>query len=67
MLLSERFKEFAMEGMSWYDMVSLHYWNPSKAFSILNSQDRGLFFTSQIKCLTQQNGHLQKHHGFLKE
>ncbi len=45
MLLSERFKEFAMEGMSWYDMVSLHYWNPSKAFSILNSQDRGLFFT----------------------
>ncbi len=46
MLLSERFKEFAMEGMSWYDLVSLHYWNPSKAFSILNSQDRGLFFTS---------------------
>jgi len=45
MLLSERFKEFAMEGMSWYDMVSLHYWNPTKAFAILNSQDRGLFFT----------------------
>jgi hypothetical protein len=42
---SERFKEFAMEGMSWYDLVSLHYWNPTKAFSILNSQDRGLFFT----------------------
>jgi hypothetical protein len=44
-VFSERFKEFAMEGMSWYDLVSLHYWNPSKAFSILNSQDRGLFFT----------------------
>lgn len=44
-LFSERFKEFAMEGMSWYDLVSLHYWNPSKALSILNSQDRGLFFT----------------------
>ena len=44
-LFSERFKEFAMEGMAWYDLVSLHYWNPSKAFSILNSQDRGLFFT----------------------
>ncbi|WP_121356252.1 RagB/SusD family nutrient uptake outer membrane protein [Flavisolibacter nicotianae] len=42
---SERFKEFAMEGMAWYDLVSLHYWNPSKAFSILNSQDRGLFVT----------------------
>jgi len=46
MLFSERFKEFAMEGMSWYDLVSLHYWNPSKSFAILNSQDRGLFFTA---------------------
>jgi hypothetical protein len=44
-VFSERFKEFAMEGMAWYDLVSLHYWNPTKAFSILNSQDRGLFFT----------------------
>lgn len=42
---SERFKEFAMEGMAWYDFVSLHYWNPQKAFTMLNSQDRGLFFT----------------------
>ena len=45
-VFSERFKEFAMEGMSWYDFVTLHYWNPSKAFSILNSQDRGLFVSS---------------------
>lgn len=45
MLLSERFKEFAMEGMSWYDLVNLHYWNPAKAFAILNAQDRGLFYT----------------------
>lgn len=44
-LFSERFKEFAMEGTAWYDFVSLHYWNPSKAFSMLNSQDRGLYFT----------------------
>ena len=44
-VFSERFKEFAMEGMAWYDFVSLHYWNPAKAFSILNSQERGLFFT----------------------
>jgi hypothetical protein len=44
-LLSERFKEFAMEGMAWYDFVNLHYWDPQKAYSILNSQDRGLFFT----------------------
>lgn len=44
-VFSERFKEFAMEGMAWYDLVTLHYYNPAKAFSILNSQDRGLFFT----------------------
>ncbi len=45
-IFSERFKEFAMEGMAWYDLVGLHYYNPSKAYSILNSQDRGLFFTA---------------------
>ncbi len=45
-VFSERFKEFAMEGMSWYDLVSLHYWNPTEAYAILNSQDRGLFFAA---------------------
>jgi hypothetical protein len=43
-LYSERFKEFALEGMAWYDFVNLHYWNPQKAYSMLNAQDRGLFF-----------------------
>ncbi|MDI3322014.1 RagB/SusD family nutrient uptake outer membrane protein [Pinibacter soli] len=43
-VFSERFKEFAMEGMAWYDFVSLHYWNPQKAYNMLNAQDRGLFF-----------------------
>ncbi len=43
-ILKERFVEFAMEGMAWYDLVSLHYHNAAKAYSILNSQDRGLFF-----------------------
>lgn len=42
-VLSERFKEFAMEGMAWYDIVSLFYWNKAKALQILNSQYRGLF------------------------
>ena len=42
-LFKERILEFAMEGMGWYDLVSLHYYNPAKAYSILNSQDRGLF------------------------
>ncbi|MBX3240985.1 MAG: RagB/SusD family nutrient uptake outer membrane protein [Chitinophagaceae bacterium] len=45
-ILKERFKEFSMEGMAWYDLVSLHYHNPQKAYDILNEQDRGLFFTS---------------------
>ncbi|MHB9055202.1 MAG: RagB/SusD family nutrient uptake outer membrane protein [Paludibacteraceae bacterium] len=42
-ILNERFIEFSMEGMAWYDLVSLHYYNKAKAYSILNSQDRGLF------------------------
>ena len=45
-IFRERVLEFAVEGMAWYDLVSLHYYNPSKAYSILNSQDRGLFFTA---------------------
>jgi starch-binding outer membrane protein, SusD/RagB family len=45
-LFSERMKEFALEGMAWYDLVSLHYYNPQKAYDIINSQDRGLFFTA---------------------
>ncbi|RYZ62446.1 MAG: RagB/SusD family nutrient uptake outer membrane protein [Chitinophagaceae bacterium] len=44
LILSERFKEFAIEGMAWYDLVSLHYWNPQKAYDILNSQDRGFYW-----------------------
>jgi hypothetical protein len=42
-IIKERFLEFAMESSAWYDLVSLHYWNPTKAYSILNSQDRGYF------------------------
>jgi hypothetical protein len=42
-ILKERFLEFAMESSAWYDLVSLHYWNPQKAYDILNSQDRGFF------------------------
>lgn len=44
-IFKERIVEFAMEGMAWYDLVSLHYYNSAKAYSILNEQDRGLFFT----------------------
>jgi starch-binding outer membrane protein, SusD/RagB family len=43
-IIYERFKEFALEGQAWYDLVSLHYWNPDKAYAILNAQDRGLYY-----------------------
>lgn len=42
-IFKERILEFAMESMAWYDFVSLHYYNPNKAYQILNSQDRGFF------------------------
>jgi starch-binding outer membrane protein, SusD/RagB family len=42
-IIKERFLEFAMESSAWYDLVSLHYWNPQKAYGILNQQDRGYF------------------------
>jgi len=42
-VFKERVKEFAMENMTWYDLVRLHYYDPNKAYSILNNQDRGLF------------------------
>ncbi|MES2882930.1 MAG: RagB/SusD family nutrient uptake outer membrane protein [Bacteroidota bacterium] len=42
-IFKERVLEFAMESMIWYDLVQLHYYNPQKAYDILNSQDRGLF------------------------
>lgn len=45
-IFKEKIIEFAMEGMAWYDLVSLHYYNPQKAYAILNEQDRGLFYTA---------------------
>lgn len=42
-IFEERAKEFAMESIAWYDLVRLHYYNPEKAYEIINNQDRGLF------------------------
>jgi hypothetical protein len=42
-IFNERAVEFAMESMCMYDLSNLYYYNPTKALSILNSQDRGLF------------------------
>ncbi|MEQ8552554.1 MAG: RagB/SusD family nutrient uptake outer membrane protein [Cyclobacteriaceae bacterium] len=42
-LLKERRIELAAEGQYWFDLVSLSYYNPSKAISMLNNQERVLF------------------------
>lgn len=46
MIFEERMKEFAMESMAWYDLVRLHYYDPDKAYDIINNQYRGLFLVS---------------------
>jgi starch-binding outer membrane protein, SusD/RagB family len=42
-IFNERRIELAGEGHFWYDLVRLSYYNPQKAISILNSQQRGTF------------------------
>jgi hypothetical protein len=42
-IFNERRLELAMEGQEWYDIVRLHYFNPAKALSILNNQDKGTY------------------------
>lgn len=42
-VFEERMKEFAMEGLAWYDLVRIHYYDPQRAYDIINNQDRGLF------------------------
>lgn len=39
----ERRLELAMEGQAWYDIVRMHYYNPTKALALLNGQDRGSY------------------------
>ncbi len=43
-IFKERIVEFAMEGLAWYDMVRLHYYNPQKAYDILSNQDRERYY-----------------------
>ncbi|MBV4358736.1 RagB/SusD family nutrient uptake outer membrane protein [Pinibacter aurantiacus] len=42
-LLKERRIEFAFEGQFWLDLVRLSYWNPTKAVSLINDQQRTTF------------------------
>lgn len=39
----ERAKEFAMEGMAWYDLSRRHYYNAPHVYDLINSQERGQF------------------------
>lgn len=39
----ERRYEFAMEGDYWYQLVRLYYFNPTKAKTIINKQDKGAY------------------------
>jgi hypothetical protein len=40
-IFNERAVEFAGESSLWYDLVTLHYYNPQLAYNIINSQWRG--------------------------
>jgi starch-binding outer membrane protein, SusD/RagB family len=42
-LMNERRIELAAEGHYWFDLVRLSYYNPQKAISMLNNQERVLF------------------------
>jgi hypothetical protein len=42
-IFSERVKEFAMEGLAWYDLTRRHYYDAAHVYSILNAQQRGEF------------------------
>lgn len=43
-IFEERVKEFAMEGVIWYDLVRLHYYNPTAAYNKIKEQNRGGFY-----------------------
>lgn len=43
-ILKERYCEFAIEGVIWFTLADLHYWNPQKTYDIINSQYRSLFY-----------------------
>jgi hypothetical protein len=42
-ILHERRIEFAFEGQYWMDLVRLSYWQPDKALTIINAQNRAFF------------------------
>jgi hypothetical protein len=43
-LFKERWTELAMEGQAWFDLVRLYYYNKTKAFDLIKSQNRGDYY-----------------------
>ncbi|MFB6456590.1 RagB/SusD family nutrient uptake outer membrane protein [Chitinophaga sp. Hz27] len=42
-IYKERRLEFGMEGLAWYDLVRLHFYDPAKALGIIANQDKGTY------------------------
>jgi hypothetical protein len=42
-IFNERRLELACEGDNWYDLVRLHYYNPTLAKQLINKQERGTY------------------------
>jgi len=56
-ILRERRIELGYEGQYWMDLVRLSYWNPNKALTMINAQDRRLFtYSATTKLATPDTG-----------
>ncbi len=43
-IFKERWTELAMEGQAWFDLVRLYYYNKTKVFDLIKSQNRGDYY-----------------------
>jgi len=48
-IFKEKVLEFGFEGMLWYLLIDLHYWNPQKAYDIIDGQYRGFYYITPNK------------------
>ncbi len=48
-IFKEKRVELAMEGNYWYELVRLYYFNPTKAKSIINNQDKGAYSVAVVQ------------------
>lgn len=44
-IFMEKWKELALEGQNWYDLVRWHYFEPNAALDFINNQERNTDFT----------------------